>query len=258
MNNLSYLIEKYKYGIIAVLATYIGIFMYMQLETYNQVFVIKGFGEQAELIQPDEIQINPENIEIQNQNNPNSEVKNLITDANDTREKSNKDYSETKASNKDVVKSVKEFEAQLFREAEGNKTREKILKEHEETLKKQKEATSKNQKDSKNLSGSDKVYEGKTMVSWSLKNRTPHENNAWYVRNPGYTCGSNASGEVTIRIKVNQSGNVISAQLAPELSSSSNACMIEQAKKYAMMSRFNYSAAQNLQEGTITYTFISQ
>lgn len=252
-------IDKNKYGIIAALAAYIIVFMYVQIQSYEQHFVIKGFGsEQAELQLPEEIEIKPENIDMQSFNANTKDIKNLVADQNDTRKKSKDDYSESKASSKDVAKSVKEFEAQLFKEAEGNQKREKLLKEHDEKLKKQKEQTN-NQKNTKTQAGGDKAYAGKTMVSFSMKNRTPFENNFWYIRNPGYTCGSNESGEITMRVKIDQNGKVISATYAAELSSSSNACMMEQAKKYALMSRFNFSAsAPNVQEGTISYVFMAQ
>jgi hypothetical protein len=260
MNKFFQKIEEFKYGLLAALAAYIILFMYVQIQSYEQHFVIKGFGsEQAELIQPEEIEIQPENIDMQSFNANTQDIKNLVADQNDTRKKSKDDYSESKASAKDVAKSVKEFEAQLFKEAEGNQKREKLLKDHEEKLKKQKEQNTNNQKTNKTQSGGDKAFAGKTMVSFSMKNRTPFENNFWYIRNPGYTCGSNESGEITMRVKIDQSGKVVSAVYASDLSSSTNPCMMEQAKKYALMSRFNYSSsAPSAQEGTISYVFMAQ
>jgi len=97
------------------------------------------------------------------------------------------------------------------------------------------------------------------MVEWSLADRNPHQNRNWYVRNPGYTCGPGSNGTVTIDIKVNQNGDVSSVAYNPSRSSGANPCMIEQAEKYAKMSRFMYSAdAPKIQSGTIIYRFVSQ
>jgi TonB family protein len=95
------------------------------------------------------------------------------------------------------------------------------------------------------------------MVSWSLTKRTAYQNNNWFVRNPGYTCGQGSSGQVTVQIKVNQNGNVIEASIVS--ASGANSCIKQQAIKYAKMSRFNFSgSAPSAQIGTIVYTFVSQ
>ena len=105
--------------------------------------------------------------------------------------------------------------------------------------------------------GGNTAYSGNVMVDWLLKGRTPHQNDNWWIRNPGYTCGYGSSGRVTVHIKVNQNGDVVS--VVPVATAGSNKCMIEQALSYARKSRFNYSSsATSQQEGTITYTFISQ
>jgi len=97
------------------------------------------------------------------------------------------------------------------------------------------------------------------MVDWELSSRNPHQNNNWYVRNPGYTCGYGSVGRVTILIKVNQGGSVTLATYDASQSNGANSCMIEQALKYAKLSRFDYSGgAPSMQQGRITYTFISQ
>jgi hypothetical protein len=58
-------------------------------------------------------------------------------------------------------------------------------------------------------------------------------------------------------VKVDVGGRVTDATV--KSASTTNSCILEQAKKYALISRFNPSStAPKLQEGTITYTFISQ
>jgi len=114
-----------------------------------------------------------------------------------------------------------------------------------------------NPKNNNASNGGPTVYAGNVMVNWSLTKRTAYQNNNWFVRNPGYTCGTGSSGKVTVQIKVNQNGNVIEAVVTS--SSNANACMTQQALKYAKLSRFNFSsAASSAQIGTISYTFVSQ
>ena len=187
-----------------------------------------------------------------------ADIKNIGRDQNDKREKSEDKWSENQSTD-DVEKSVKDFEKKLFNDASGVAERKRI----EEEMNKRKNDPKNDTKNTKtnpdktktNTNGGNKAYSGDVMVEWNL--RSPHQNNNWYVRNPGYTCGYGSSGKVLVQIKVNQNGDVLSAVVGS--SSSANACMLEQALKYAKMSRFIYSStAPKIQEGTITYTFIAQ
>ena len=92
------------------------------------------------------------------------------------------------------------------------------------------------------------------MVNYVLDGRSPHNNDIWNVRNPGYTCGQGMSGEVVVKIRVNTNGNVVYAKAISNVSGL-NPCLVEQSEAYAKMSRFNTSSTDN-QEGTITYRFV--
>jgi hypothetical protein len=94
------------------------------------------------------------------------------------------------------------------------------------------------------------------MVDFSVSGRNAYEQNTWYVRNPGYTCGFNASGTVYIEIEVSNSGRVAVAQYVAAKSTNASACMIEQALKYAKMSRFTDGGATA--KGYIKYRFEAQ
>ena len=97
------------------------------------------------------------------------------------------------------------------------------------------------------------------MVDFSLAGRTAYNNNNWYIRNPGYTCGYGAAGTVVVLINVNSDGKVIKVNFDPSKSTNVSECMREQALKYANMSRFN--SANNLdseQSGYIRYQFAAQ
>ncbi len=152
---------------------------------------------------------------------------------------------------------VLDFEKQLFEEAKGNAEREKIRQEAEENRKQREEKKRQAQAQSdaqKANAGGSTPSKGKTMVNYVLDGRTPHNNDIWNVRNPGYTCGQGMSGEVIVKIRVNTNGNVIFAKAINDVSRL-NPCLIEQAEAYARKSRFNPSAVDN-QEGTITYRFV--
>ena len=259
MNKFFYLIEKYRYGILAVVLLYLGIFVYLQLTTYQKTYIVEVWDERAEL-RPEEIKIKPENIEF---DKAPSEVKSITRDVNDQREKSFDNWDENKTIVKNtpskVENSVKELEKKFFSETGESQKRAKILEETQKLKEEKKSNLTKKNTIEPEIKGGSKSFAGNVMVEWELSGRSPHQNNNWYVRNPGYTCGQGADGVVVVKIKVAASGNVISVTYVSSMSSSANPCMIEQAKKYASMSRFMFSAdAPPSQEGTIKYTFVSQ
>ena len=155
------------------------------------------------------------------------------------------------------VQGVLDFEKQLFEEASGNAEREKIRQEAEQNRKNREEKKRQAQAQSdaqKANAGGSAPAKGKTMVNYVLDGRKPHNNDGWYIRNPGYTCGQGMSGEVVVKIRVNTNGNVVYAKAISNVSGL-NPCLVEQSEAYAKMSRFNTSSVDN-QEGTITYRFV--
>lgn len=250
-------VEKYKFGILAALAVYIGLFMYFQMDTYTQYFEITPFHDGA-VVQEEEIEVQKENIEVP-QDFQSGEVKNMVSDVNDTRKKSYDDYSfNNNKSAADVEQSIKDLEKQFYNEAGGDKDRQKLqqqMKERENSATTQSQS---NKKENPSSNGGDIAYKGKTMVDFYLKNRDPFQNNRWYLRNPGYTCGQEA-GTVHVDVKVNKNGNVTSAVYNPSKSNGASSCMIEKALEYAKKSRFAYSSsAPDIQSGWIQYIFVSQ
>lgn len=249
------ILDRFKFGIIAVFVAYIGLFMYLQMESYTQYFPIQPFHDGAYIeIPEDEVKLKPENIQVP-QDFKATDVKNISRDRNDPRERSDDKWFQNKSAS-EVEQSVKDYEKKLFEESGGEANRKKIQQEMDERNKQKTTSTSK-PKETSSQTGGNTAFAGSVMVDWSLSNRNPHQNNNWYVRNPGYTCGHGSAGKVSVIIKVNQNGDVISA--VPSSTSGANACMIEQAVKYAKLSRFNFaSSAPKMQEGTIVYTFLSQ
>ena len=261
MNNFFDLIDKFKFGIIGAFTAAIAIFMYLQLTSVPEYKELKPYFESIE-IEPilQEIELTPENIEIVPQFEA-GKVTNTARDANDTRERSDENWSSSKSFS-DVEQSIKDEEKKMFEET-GGEAKRKVIKEQDEERKKN-QSQSKNDKSSAPksnngaTSGTNNAVKGNVMVEWTLSGRSPHQNNEWNVRNPGYTCGHSSSGRVVVIIKVGQDGKVVSAIPDAAGSSSSNPCMIEQAVKYAKLSRFDYSPSEVSQTGKIYYTFISQ
>jgi hypothetical protein len=251
-------LDKHKFGILAAIVTYIALFMYFQVQTYERSYAISAWDDKATLIKDEEkeIEIKPENIEQSVEIKMNGEVKSISRDMNDKREKSMKNWDQNKIS-KEIEQKIKNEEQQYKKESGGDAKREQILRDLEETKKNNKSSTT--TKNNTQVSGGNTSYAGNVMVDWELESRDPHQNNNWHVRNPGYTCGDRVNGVVYIKIKVDQSGKVSNATYVESNSSNATGCMIQQAKKYALMSRFSYSgSASNSQEGKIIYTFVGQ
>ncbi len=256
MNKFFYYIDKFKFGIIAVFAIYIGIFVYLQMSTYTQYFPITSFFEEPALeIPEEEVEVKPENIEVPSDFKA-GDVKNVSRDMNDTRERSDKDWSQNKSAS-DVEQSVKDYEKRLYEETGGEAKRKAIQKEMDERKKQNANKSTTTSKETNTTQGGNKAPDGNVLVKFDVPFHTAYQNNNWYVRNPGYNCGVGSDGVVTVIITVDQSGDVISAKATG--SSGADQCMIDYALKYAKLSRFNYSSsAPKTQTGKIVYTFVSQ
>jgi hypothetical protein len=235
-------IDRHKLGILAAFSVYILVFIFLEIITYQTYFPIQPFNDQPPiLITTDELLITKENLQVE------KDSKNISKDQNDLREKSINDWQENKAD--EINQSIKDYEKSLHQDN---------VSKNDNIVKENKDGNNDLNPPVLNTNNNIKTaYSGNVMVSWSLTERTAHLNNNWYVRNPGYTCDQDSYGKITIQIKVDQNGSVIYASVLEKGDASQ--CMINQAIKYAKLSRFNYSTtATPNQIGTITYTFISQ
>ena len=235
-------IDRHKLGIFAAFSVYILVFIFLEIITYQTYFPIQPFNDQTTIsITTEELLITKENLQVE------QDSKNISKDQNDLREQSINNWQENKSD--EINQSIKDYEKSLHQDNVSKN--DNIVKENKDgnnDLNPQVSNTNNNVKT---------AYGGNVMVSWSLTERTAYLNNNWYVRNPGYTCDQDSYGKITIQIKVDQNGSVIYASVLEKGDASQ--CMINQAIKYAKLSRFNYSiTATPNQIGTITYTFISQ
>ena len=237
------LIDRHKLGILAAFSVYILVFIFLEIITYQTYFPIQPFNNQTTIsITTDELLITKENLQVE------QDSKNISKDQNDLREQSINNWQENK-SDDEISQSIKDYEKSLHQDNVSKN--DNIVKENEDDNNDLKPQVLNNNNNVKT------AYGGNVMVSWSLTERTAYLNNNWYVRNPGYTCDQDSYGKITIQIKVDQNGSVIYASVLEKGDASQ--CMINQAIKYAKLSRFNHSiTATPNQIGTITYTFISQ
>ncbi len=96
------------------------------------------------------------------------------------------------------------------------------------------------------------TFKGLTRIFYDLTRR--HHT---YLPIPIYKC--EGAGQVTLSIEVDQSGNVIKATPASQLSTTSDECLTETAVTYALKARFNSDkSAPTIQKGFLTFVFVSQ
>jgi len=148
-----------------------------------------------------------------------------------------------------------DYEAEVFAQTGGAAARQRIVQESNkriQELKQQGQST-----DSKTTGPAQpNQFAGAVMVDFSVNKRSAFEGNTWHVRNPGYTCGFNSSGLVYLQIEVNTAGRVAEVQYIAAKSKNASACMVEQALKYAKLSRF--SPGEGTAAGWISYRFEAQ
>lgn len=248
------LIDRFKFGIIAVFLCYVFIFVYTNSVTYVYIEPVEPFIDYAKIEDPDEvIQITPDNIEVPNDYDLNA--LNMSQNAHDDRKESYEQYSDRR-SPQQIAQDIKSLEAQMKKEAGGSAERARLQQLIDQRKEDQRNAAE-NQTDGATTDPQSQTkYAGATMVYYDLNGRKAHNDNDWYVRNPGYTC--EGSGVVIIDVKANKDGEVVSATYNAGASKNASSCMIGKALKYAKMSRFAYSSVSSHQTGYIKYTFVAE
>lgn len=97
------------------------------------------------------------------------------------------------------------------------------------------------------IEGENNNIPSKTRVYYSLFERSSES-----LPIPVYTCKQ--GGKVVVDIKVHPDGRVLDTQINTALSNTANGCLLENALRYALQSRFNVSEGK-MQWGSITYYF---
>lgn len=248
-------IDRYKFGIVAAFTCYAAIFVYTNVVTYDYPIPVEPFINQTKIEDVEEVlEIEPEDIEVPPDYNM-VDVKNMSQNVHDDRQASYENYSENRTPEQ-VANDIKQLEAQMRQDAGGAEERAKLQKLIDQRKKEQQVMQNNSQNNSsENLTTAPNKYAGQTMVSWDLNGRKAHQNNDYYVRNPGYRC-DRANGIVIIDVKTNANGDVTSASYNEGASRNATPCMVDHALQYAKMSRFEYSSDGSKQTGYIKYTFV--
>ena len=250
--------EHYLKALIVVLSLYVCSFVYLELTTVKKEELLsnEGLYEVAleEVTEEEKEQIRQE-IQVQQQG---AELRSVARDANDSRPASYENWSaQTGGSTQgNPEQTARDFEAEVFAQTGGAAARERIVQESNKRIQQLKQQGQTPQASSFTGAAQPNQYAGAVMVDFSVNKRSAFENNTWYVRNPGYTCGFNASGLVYLQIEVNAAGRVSEVNYLASKSKNASPCMIEQALKYAKLSRF--SEGDGTATGWISYRFEAQ
>jgi hypothetical protein len=250
--------EHYFKALIVVLSLYVGSFVYLELTTVKKEELLSTEGlyevalEEVSEEQKEEIR---QEMQVQQQT---ADLRSIARDANDTRSSSYENWSAQTGSSSqgDPEQTARDYEAQVFAQTGGAAARERILQESNKRIQQLKQQGQTANPTQSNGNAQPNQYAGAVMVDFSVSKRSAFEGNTWYVRNPGYTCGFNAAGMVYLQIEVNAAGRVSSAAYVAAKSKNASPCMIEQALKYAKISRF--SSGEGAASGWITYRFEAQ
>ncbi len=245
MEKFFYYIDKFKYGILAALATYVFLFTYMQLKYFDQLVPIERmFNESRVDIPEDEIELKPENIQVSPEFQG-GEVKNTTKDLNDKRLFSEKNWSQQVGNqqNKQSGNNDNSF-------SDERKHLEEIQKQVNERNNKTVPIKSTTPSNSNSSSGSKFAFKGNVLVSYDVPTRTESKLEA-----PGYSC--KGAGKVAIKIRVDSYGGVTSVKFDVSKSNGADQCMIDLALSYAK-SRSKFTGGSGNADGYIYYTFVAQ
>lgn len=249
-------IDRYKFGILAVLVSYFLIFMWTQFDTLKSEVLFVPFTQTGQIDMRDqELELTPENVEVSDAYA--QDILNMVNNVSDGRETSTDEYFENQTP-LEASKSIAELEQQMKYDAGGAQERERLSgliadrKAHQQELLENKA----NEPTPTANQGGNKKYAGQTMVNFELNGRDAYQNNKWFVQNPGYKCNNSSRVKVIIDIKVGNDGYVTSAVYNSSKSSGASNCEIGQALKYARISRFEYKGSGGDQPGWISYTFM--
>ncbi len=178
----------------------------------------------------------------------------------DREEQTNNDNSPSKP---DKTKNMTDAEYQRYLEQSyfdetGGAAKRNQIKEQAEKEKKEREARNKaKQKEIQGgnggTSGVQAKSKGNVAVTWKFDDgRDALNGNDGNVPPPAYTCGNDVDATVKVKVKVDAAGKVLEATVIS--ASIPNSCIKENAKRYALKSRFEASS-KPIQEGTITYRY---
>ncbi|MBI5539119.1 MAG: hypothetical protein HY951_03615 [Bacteroidia bacterium] len=244
-------IKKYRMAIIGTLLAHaFFMFILILIEISKPEFSTQD-NMSVELAPEDLPQIipTPELNNLLNQDENNSDIKNVSANASD-QNKSFDDYY------KEVEKIVNNGKSQDNFKANDYADKRWLAKDYsKEEGYEVKDESKENQTVTTNTNNNNKsnnTYAGKAIITYNLNGRK-----ATRLPVPAYQCLG--SGEVIIEITVNQKGIVSSAVIVSSQTSLNEDCLADAAKRSALLSRFAIDLkAPTSQKGTINYKFVHQ
>lgn len=251
--NALYFIERFKFSLIGVFATYVLITIWANwfvVETYippvpsnEEVIAILDYSKEED-------QLNPETIEDPNQTNDNSEsqpVTNVA--ANVTQEKTTYTNQFSKAqTDQQVWDELKAMEAAEF--SSLGKDNPKLIEKSETSEKETNPNLVK-----KDATNNEKAGYGMDVVAtvyYKLEGR-----NVLAEKKPSYLCKN--EGTVRVTIKVNQKGQVVLAEIDESHTNTQNTCLRDAALEYAKLWKFNQDFEDEIRkQGWIEFKYQAQ
>lgn len=185
------------------------------------------------------------------ENSPqNSQLRNLIANENAERSSEARDYrGMSKAQlNEQVYNELKNLEAEEF--ARLNERRDDYTVNQKQSGQSDNSSPKKSEYDWYREKQNNKSYNGRVTASFNMKGRDPLDNPV-----PTYRCKT--QGQVVVLISINNLGQVVGARI-DETKSAADDCLRTESEKYALKWKFDYSAENKKQDGSITFTFSAQ
>ncbi|HYG49821.1 MAG TPA: energy transducer TonB [Flavobacteriales bacterium] len=241
---------KYKWAFIGTFFLHVGMAIYM-----NQVHVERhlpplGRLEQFPIVLEEDVKIAELDPTVQPPVNANEKIANETVNERDKIGESDKKYDARNFKNldSDVEKDIRDYEKSAF---------DDFAAKHQHTVEVNDDAkdkkVDKKKNDGNNGDETSKVRKaGRVDGSYDFAGRA-HE----VFAKPAYVC--KGSGMIVLKVKLNASGKVVSAEIDKANSNYSEECMGENALKYTRKCKFEASTKYgDPQAGTITYTFVAQ
>jgi TonB family protein len=244
-------VVKYKWAFIGTFFLHVGVAVYMNLMPVERHLPPMGRLEQFPIVLEEDVKIAELDPNMQPPENSNEKVKNETANESDKVGESDKKYDARNFKNldNDVEKDIREYEKNAFNDFASTHDHAVAVNDNE----KDKKIDKKNNNPNNNGDETSKVRSaGRVDGSYDFAGRA-HE----VFAKPAYVC--KGSGKVVLRVKLNTSGKVISAEIDQAKSSYTEDCMGENAVKYTKKCKFEASTKYgDPQSGTITYTYVAQ
>jgi TonB family protein len=242
-------IEQHKFSILGTIGIHILILVWLNLQLVVSVPYVANERVIMQLdFSEEEEEIEDQSEEIENNGTENdSPIANVATNASQEETTyTNQSFSQSQA-DQEVLDELKQLEAEEFNSIEHSEESES--KSENETHKIDNNLIKEGVETNENASYGNDV---KATASYYLPNRNPQRKPT-----PSYKCTT--EGVVTVKIKVNQKGRVVSAVIDESKTNTQSECLRTEAISYGKRWRFTQNFNdESKKEGWIKFTYVSQ